>query len=175
MNTLCVALKHMIWRFRIYNNFREIFQFCNFMGNNICCENIKAFKYLNRILISNKFPFQRCIICPCYFNRSEMNGRHSVSVLYFEKLCGKRLRQNPGRINKEKKQSINGQPRFRALSWKEVSQQNNIPLVLIDMQFYWPLDWLFTFVSNTVDSALLNVKKKWNGELCLATWVKLQH
>ena len=34
----------------------------------------KYFYYLNRILIPDKFPFRRCIICLCYFNRSQMNS-----------------------------------------------------------------------------------------------------
>ena len=28
MNILCIILKHVIWRFQIYNLFREIFKFC---------------------------------------------------------------------------------------------------------------------------------------------------
>ena len=35
---------------------------------------LKIFKYLNRIFISDKLSFQLCVICLCYFNRSEMNG-----------------------------------------------------------------------------------------------------
>ena len=31
-------------------------------------------KYLKRILIPDKFSFQRCIISLCHFNRSQMNG-----------------------------------------------------------------------------------------------------
>ena len=31
-------------------------------------------KYLNRILTSIKFPFQRCMILPSYFNRSQMSS-----------------------------------------------------------------------------------------------------
>ena len=34
----------------------------------------KLFKYLNRILISNKFPFKLCIICLCHFNCFNING-----------------------------------------------------------------------------------------------------
>ena len=56
------------------------------------------YKYLNRILTSHKFSFQICIMCLCYFNRSQIidagggeEGRgaapHSSSVLYSAKVC----------------------------------------------------------------------------------------
>ena len=32
MNVLYIILKHMVWRFRIYNYFREIFKFRDFMN-----------------------------------------------------------------------------------------------------------------------------------------------
>ena len=32
MNVLYIILKHVIWRFRIYNYFREIFKFRDFMN-----------------------------------------------------------------------------------------------------------------------------------------------
>ena len=32
MNVLYIILKHVVWRFRIYNYFREIFKFRNFMN-----------------------------------------------------------------------------------------------------------------------------------------------
>ena len=32
MSILYIALKHVIWRFRIYNYFREIFKFRDFMN-----------------------------------------------------------------------------------------------------------------------------------------------
>ena len=35
-------------------------------------------KYLDRALISRNFSFQRCIICLCYFNCSQMNRDREV-------------------------------------------------------------------------------------------------
>ena len=32
MNILCISLKHVVWRFRICNYFREIFKFGDFMN-----------------------------------------------------------------------------------------------------------------------------------------------
>ena len=32
MNVLSIILKHVVWRFRIYNYFREIFKFRDFMN-----------------------------------------------------------------------------------------------------------------------------------------------
>ena len=32
MNMLYIILKHVVWRFRIYNYFREIFKFRDFMN-----------------------------------------------------------------------------------------------------------------------------------------------
>ena len=32
MNMLYINLKHVVWRFRIYNYFREILKFCGFMN-----------------------------------------------------------------------------------------------------------------------------------------------
>ena len=32
MNVLYIILKHVVWRFRIYNYFREIFKFRDFMN-----------------------------------------------------------------------------------------------------------------------------------------------
>ena len=34
MNILCIILKHVVWRFRIYNYFREIFKFRENMSKN---------------------------------------------------------------------------------------------------------------------------------------------
>ena len=45
--------------------------------------------------LSDKFPFKRCIICLCYFNRSQMNvgkgGGGGHSVLYPAKVCRSNL------------------------------------------------------------------------------------
>ena len=38
MNMSYVILKRLIWRFQIYNLFREIFQFREDKSNNVFCE-----------------------------------------------------------------------------------------------------------------------------------------
>ena len=39
------------------------------------------FFQISRVLISDKFSFQRCIICLCYFNHSQMNGGGTPHLL----------------------------------------------------------------------------------------------
>ena len=58
--------------------------------------NRNIFQYLNKIYICDKFTFQQCIICLCYFHHSQMNGGgggggwsspRTFSVLYSAKVC----------------------------------------------------------------------------------------
>ena len=44
MNTLYIILKHVIWRFQIYNLFREIFKFREDKSNNVFREIRKCFR-----------------------------------------------------------------------------------------------------------------------------------
>ena len=44
MNILYIILKHVIWRFQIYNLFREIFKFREDKSNNVCREIRKCFR-----------------------------------------------------------------------------------------------------------------------------------
>ena len=44
MNILCIILKHVIWRFQIYNLFREIFKFREDKSNNVFREIRKCFR-----------------------------------------------------------------------------------------------------------------------------------
>ena len=41
---LLLRCERMIWRFQIYNLFREKFQFREDKSNNICCEILKCFR-----------------------------------------------------------------------------------------------------------------------------------
>ena len=43
MNISHIILKHVIWRFQIYNLFREIFKFRKDKSNNVFCEILKCF------------------------------------------------------------------------------------------------------------------------------------
>ena len=45
MNILYIILKHMIWRFKIYNLFREIFKFREDKSNNVFREIRKSAKF----------------------------------------------------------------------------------------------------------------------------------
>ena len=54
MNILYIALKHVIWKFRIYHYFREIIKFRNFTGNNIFREIIKELINSRNLSISQK-------------------------------------------------------------------------------------------------------------------------
>ena len=44
MNILYIILKHVIWRFQIYNLFREIFKFRDYKSNNVFREIRKCFR-----------------------------------------------------------------------------------------------------------------------------------
>ena len=44
MNILYIILKHVMWRFQIYNLFREIFRFREDKSNNVVCEIPKCFR-----------------------------------------------------------------------------------------------------------------------------------
>ena len=44
MNILYIILKHVIWRFQIYNFFREIFKFREDKSNNVFREILKYFR-----------------------------------------------------------------------------------------------------------------------------------
>ena len=81
----------MIRRFRISNYFHEMFKFRDLMNDNIFRKNhlrfhkvAKFFKYLKRMLISDKFCFQQYIIRLCYFNRSRTDSFVCVCVC----VCG---------------------------------------------------------------------------------------
>ena len=66
MNILYIILKHVIWRFQIYNLFREIFKFLEDKSNNVFCEIRKCFRKTAKfefIGLSDKFSFRRYIIC----------------------------------------------------------------------------------------------------------------
>ena len=62
MNILYIILKHVIWRFRIYNYFREIFKFRENMSKKRFREisssvhKIAKFKYFAKIIIYSKSP-----------------------------------------------------------------------------------------------------------------------
>ena len=61
MNVLYIILKHVVWRFRIYNYFREIFKFRDFMNTKkfreICFAHIFAkFEYFAKVIIYSKSP-----------------------------------------------------------------------------------------------------------------------
>ena len=62
MNILYIILKHMVWRFRIYNYFREIFKFRENMSNNrfreisLSVHKIAKFEYFAKVIIYSKSP-----------------------------------------------------------------------------------------------------------------------
>ena len=62
MNILDIILKHLVWRFRIYNSFGEIFKFREKMSKNSFGENslsvhkIAKFEYLAKVIIYSKSP-----------------------------------------------------------------------------------------------------------------------
>ena len=62
MNILYITLKHVIWRFRIYNYFREIFKFHENMSKNrfreisLSVHKIAKFKYFAKVIIYSKSP-----------------------------------------------------------------------------------------------------------------------
>ena len=60
MNILHIILKHVIWRFQIYNLFREIFKFREDKSNNVFHEIRKCFRKTVNIIV-------RIIAKPKYF------------------------------------------------------------------------------------------------------------
>ena len=56
MNMLYIILKHVVWRFRIYNYFREIFKFRDFMntlrnfGKSAFAHIFAKFKYFAKVI-----------------------------------------------------------------------------------------------------------------------------
>ena len=62
MNILYIILKHVVWRFRIYNYFREIFKFRENMSINrfreisLSVRKIAKFDYFGKVVIYSKSP-----------------------------------------------------------------------------------------------------------------------
>ena len=62
MNVLYIILKHVVWRFRIYNYFREIFKFRNFMNTlrnfakSVFAHIFAKFEYLAKVIMYSKSP-----------------------------------------------------------------------------------------------------------------------
>ena len=62
MSVLCIILKHVVWRFRIYNYFREIFKFRDFMNTlrnfakSAFAHIFAKFEYLAKVIIYSKSP-----------------------------------------------------------------------------------------------------------------------
>ena len=62
MNMLYINLKHVVWRFRIYNYFREIFKFRDFMNTlrnfakSISAHIFAKFEYSAKVIIYSKSP-----------------------------------------------------------------------------------------------------------------------
>ena len=62
MNILYIILKHVVWRFRIYNYFREIFKFRKNMSKNrfreisLSVHKIAKFEYFAKVIIYSKSP-----------------------------------------------------------------------------------------------------------------------
>ena len=62
MNVLYIILKHVVWRFRIYNYFREIVKFRNFMNTlrnfakSVFAQIFAKFEYLAKLIIYSKYP-----------------------------------------------------------------------------------------------------------------------
>ena len=62
MNVLYIILKHVIWRFRIYNYFREIFKFRDFMNTyrnfakSVFAHIFVKFEYFAKVIIYSKSP-----------------------------------------------------------------------------------------------------------------------
>ena len=60
MNILYIILKHVIWRFQIYNYFREIFKFRNFINtlrnfaNSVFSHIVAKFEYFAKVIIHLK-------------------------------------------------------------------------------------------------------------------------
>ena len=100
MNILCIILKHVIWRFQIYNLFREIFKFREDKSNNVFREIRKCFRKTakfdffcetNYIFGISRSPASKWyIIClgskSLKFFRTSENGPNSA---YFAKIAQK--------------------------------------------------------------------------------------
>ena len=62
MNILYIILKHVIWRFQIYNLFREIFKFREDKSNNVfreirkCLRKTVIFEFLAKQIIYSESP-----------------------------------------------------------------------------------------------------------------------
>ena len=62
MNILYIILKHVVWRFRIYYYFREVFKFRENMSKNrfreisLSVHKIAKFKYFAKVIIYLKSP-----------------------------------------------------------------------------------------------------------------------
>ena len=62
MNVLYIIFKHVVWRFRIYNRFREIFKFRDFMNalrnfaKSVFAHIFAKFEYFAKVIIYSKSP-----------------------------------------------------------------------------------------------------------------------
>ena len=62
MNVLYTILKHVVWRFRIYNYFREIFKFPDFMNTlrnfakSVFAHIFAKFEYFAKVIICSRSP-----------------------------------------------------------------------------------------------------------------------
>ena len=62
MNVLYIILKHVVWRFRIYNYFREIFKFRDFINTlrnfakSVFAHIFAKFEYFTKVIIYSKSP-----------------------------------------------------------------------------------------------------------------------
>ena len=60
MNILHIIVKHVVWRFRMYNYFREIFKFLKSMSKNrfreiyLSVHKIAKFEYFAKVIIYSK-------------------------------------------------------------------------------------------------------------------------
>ena len=99
-NISYVILKRVIWRFQIYNLFREIFKFCEDKSNNVFREILKCFRKTAKFeffakqiiyLESPDHPLQNdiwyiCVLSCLKFFRTSKNGLKSD---YFAKIAHK--------------------------------------------------------------------------------------
>ena len=62
VNVLYIILKHVVWRFRMYNYFREIFKFRDFMNTlrnfakSVFAHIFAKFEYFAKVIIYSKSP-----------------------------------------------------------------------------------------------------------------------
>ena len=62
MNVLYIIVKHVVWRFRIYNYFREIFKFRDFMNTlrnfskSVFAHIFAKFEYFAKVIVYSKSP-----------------------------------------------------------------------------------------------------------------------